>query len=121
MTLRIDSKSFVDVSGFSKRCDRSLAFSPSECTVLTDRIRLSRKPVSASGTLMTEVYAGKCVGGPHDGRKLAHYSQRKEVVFLDYDAMALNLECTGGIGEEVNTSSAFYVFEDGVWKWQAKN
>ena len=41
MTPRIESKSLADVSGFSKKCDRSLAFSPSEWTVLTDWIKLS--------------------------------------------------------------------------------
>lgn len=61
-------------------------------------------------------YSGRCVGGPHNGRMLRHTTTEYNVVFLDFERMALDVMVDEPIDDTM--SYAHYDWVEGVWIWR---
>ena len=64
---------------------------------------------------MAEQFTGKCVGGPHDGQMLAHWSKAKKFYRPMVDAMSMN----GSAPIESVEIGEYHLNNFGQWHWWA--
>jgi hypothetical protein len=59
---------------------------------------------------MSDIHEGECIGGPFDGRKLAHVGERCPIASVSPRAMSAAL-----YGE---TLAGEYAWDKGTWRWR---